>query len=136
MGNGLRGMCLPDRREEAHTCSVLKVEQVREIRRHLAAGLLSAPKIALLFGVSAAAVYNIKYGRTWKSLPIEALRAARNVPCRGEEKPAAKLTPALVRSMRAALSSGEPVLHVSRRYGISRPQVRAIRDGKAWRHVQ
>lgn len=136
MGKGLRGMCLPDRREEAHPCAVLTAPQVVEIRRHLAAGVLSAPKIALLFGVSAAAVYHIKYWHSWKSLPREALPPPRNVPCRGEEKPAAKLTPDLVRSMRTALSAGEPVLHVSRRYGISRPQVRAIRDGRAWRHVQ
>lgn len=134
MGAGMRGMCLPDRRGSAHPGALLNEEAVTEIRRHLAAGILSAPKIALLFGVSDSAVYHIKYGRVWRSLPSDA-GAARNVPCRGEEKPAAKLSAQDVRSIRAALEAGVPVLHVARQFDISRPQVRAIRDGRAWRHI-
>lgn len=51
-------------RGENSTYAKLKQHQVEEIRSLLPN--LSAPKIAKMFGVSAGAIYSIKYGHNWK----------------------------------------------------------------------
>lgn len=54
---------------------------------------------------------------------------------RGERSGTAKLTESAVRSIRAALASGESMGSVARRIGVGHGTVHAIAVGRTWRHV-
>lgn len=51
---------------------------------------------------------------------------------RGEDQPLAKLNPAIVRAIRA---SGETISALSRKHGVSRTLIRAVKEKKVWQHV-
>jgi hypothetical protein len=54
---------------------------------------------------------------------------------RGEQHGMAKVDTRAVRSMRAAVSRGESLSSVARRYGLNRSTVDGICSGRLWRHV-
>jgi len=120
---------------ELHPQAKLTAVQVVEIRRLIAEGQLSAPKIAALYGVSKSVVYHIRHGETWECVEKENLLPKRSVTRSGINKAAAKLNDAAVRDIRERIRASETISSLSRRFGVSRPVIRSIRDGKAWKHV-
>lgn len=61
---------------------------------------------------------------------------AKGRHCHGERRPAAKLTEAQVREIRAIPRGTLSQSEIARRYSISRSVIENILLGKAWRHVQ
>lgn len=54
---------------------------------------------------------------------------------RGESHPAARLTEADVRTIKAALAAGRSGAAIAREYGVSHSLVSQIKSGLKWRHV-
>lgn len=54
---------------------------------------------------------------------------------RGVDNPAAKLTPADVVAIRAAVASGETISSIARRFGVTRCPVQRIASGRGWKTV-
>lgn len=60
----------------------------------------------------------------------------RAVDVRGEKHPKAKLTESQVRDIRAAVASGETMVAIAGRYGLTPMSVWSIHHRRNWRHVQ
>jgi hypothetical protein len=56
----------------------------------------------------------------------------RNRQCRGERKPCAKLTWALVAEIRERLDRGEGVRSLGREFGVDHSVISEIKNNKAW----
>lgn len=54
---------------------------------------------------------------------------------RGERVKTSKLTPVLVREIRAAVAAGEPGRAIAARFGVTAPNVYAIASRRTWAHV-
>lgn len=54
---------------------------------------------------------------------------------RGEQNHQAKLTEQQVREIRQRRAQGEPILRLSKHFGVSRPVIKGIVERKFWRHV-
>ena len=119
-----------------HPRATLTSEMVVEIRRNLAEGRLSAPKIAAIFAVSERTIYHIRRGDTWRHVPVESCDTAKSITRAGMNKAAAKLRDRDIPEIRAAIDKKETITSVAGRYMVSRTVIRAIRDSKAWTHVQ
>ena len=59
----------------------------------------------------------------------------RHGTMRGEAQARAKLTDDMVREIRTAHASGESLRSLTRRFPVSRPVIRGVARGEAWRHV-
>ena len=59
----------------------------------------------------------------------------RSARVAGEANPNAKLTEANVANIRRALADGDTVASLARAFGVSRPTISYIRDGKTWRSL-
>ena len=72
---------------------------------------------------------------TYKENTADMLAKGRDRPggARGVKNPKAKLTPALVSEIRAALAAGESQRSVAARFGIGKSNVGAIALGRTWR---
>lgn len=57
---------------------------------------------------------------------------ARGGSLRGEKCPWAKLTQVDVNSVREALSDGQSLTSIGRRFGVTKQAIAAIRDGRTW----
>ena len=53
----------------------------------------------------------------------------------GEKNPRAKLTEAKVVDIKQALSEGETVASLSRRYGVCKHAIINIKNGRSWKHI-
>jgi DNA-binding CsgD family transcriptional regulator len=94
-----------------------------------------ATTIARQFGVSRAAINNIKDGKSWVHVSggkIDMPWVSRN---QGGEHHHAKLTAADIPLIHRMLAEGKTLEETGRRFGITKSSVYAIVIGKSWRHV-
>ena len=55
---------------------------------------------------------------------------------RGERQGNAKLTDEAVRQIRKLHKEGAAILRLARAFGVTAPTIRAVLDGKTWKHVE
>lgn len=69
------------------------------------------------------------------SMSVNSAEPAVRGPNQGERNPAAKLTEAQVRAIRAAVAAGGTLRHVARAFGVSERTARHIVRGTTWRVI-
>jgi transcriptional regulator len=135
-------------RGERHSGSKLTDDEVREIRRRLAAGEKQSD-IARQFGIALSNVGVIRCGRAWSHIAAEiplppVVNRGRFRPkttrrgdyVRGEGHPDAKLTEANVIEVRRLYREGVKQVELARRFGVGQDCVSRIVLGKAWKHLK
>ncbi len=92
-------------------------------------GVLSDVEAAAKYSIRPIHAKFIRLGHMWKHVGTPPTRRPVR---RGEDITAGKLTAALVAEIRA---SSESHCELARRYGVTPPAIRAVRNRKVWRHV-
>jgi len=129
MAHAVRELAYMPPRGEQNGATVLTEDNVREIRKLYATGLMQL-QIAERFGVSEANIGCIVRGETWAHLDdcIAILRRKRHKK--------AKLTEERVRAIRDAHAIGFTQRQVAERFGISSATASLIIRRMAWAHVE
>ena len=115
-------------RGEIHPAAILTEQDVRAIRS--ADELLTV--LAERYGVCFSMISSIKRGKAWKHIEGGNANWRKNYP-RGEKHHNAKLNMTNVRNIRI---SDESAAVLARRYAVAAHTIRAIRNRKAWKHVE
>ncbi len=100
-----------------------------DIVRRVRAPSVDLRSISKELGISYNTLYSARIGLSWKYFtdPPPQHESMRQV---GEKVHTAKLTAEKVREIRA---STETISELSRRYGVSRPTIRAVKSGESWK---
>lgn len=86
------------------------------------------------FGVAREVARNAVLGRTWQHVE-GAVESFRNPHVSGEAHPHAKLNASKVKEIRALALEGWGTRRLSKKYGVSRPAIKAVLKGITWRGV-
>jgi FixJ family two-component response regulator len=132
-GGFKRGAQKRDVAGEAHPQAKLTKADVLEIRRRIVAGE-SHHSIAKAFGITRIAVTEIRTGRKWSSVPINAHDAVARERSKNERAPA-KLTKTEVLEIRRLIAAGKGNTEIAKVYGVSHSSVSSIRRGKSWQSL-
>lgn len=121
-------------RGSQHGQAKLTEALVIEIRTQAAQGATSAD-LATTYGVSRGVIREAIQGITWAHVPGAMPEFLFSTLVQGEAHGNAKVTPDLVREIRALGASGQRHADIAERFGISKATVQSIVARTTWAHV-